>query len=249
MATRSPGEGEARERRQGSPGRADDDSGPIKTGPADELAEEHYLGIAPVYQVPDTTPRTNTIVREAAIPASPVALNATAGSAYAPLIADQLVQARALKTSIEQRALAVMAAAGGLAALVFAFLALSRTLRSAAASGSAQPTAFPDPARELLGVALLLFVVAACIGLYVQTTKPYREVSARGFDQMLAETAWQLQDPVFAGRRVGELQKVLTLESRRVTGRKAYWLNIAIGLEIAAVAVLCLTVVTLMSQG
>jgi hypothetical protein len=248
MATKSPGEGEASKRRQGSQERKDDDSGPIKTGPVDELAQEHYLGIAPVYQVPEMTPRTNTIVREAASPAPSVPLNATAGGAYAPLIADQLAQARALKISIEQRALAVIAAAGGLAALVFAFLALSRTLRSAA-GGSGQTTAFPDPARELLSVALLLFVVAACVGLYVQTTKPYWEVSARGFDQMLAESAWQLQDPVFAGRRVGELQKALTLDSRRVTGRKADLLNIAIGLEIAAVALLCLTVVTLMSQG
>jgi hypothetical protein len=165
------------------------------------------------------------------------------------LIADQLAQIRALKSAIEARAVVVMNVSGALASLVFAFLAVSRTIRVAAPGASLIATFPPDPARELLGSALLLFVVAACVGLSVQATQPYREVSPEGFDQMLEESAWERQDPVFAVRRVAELQRALILEARRVTGQKASRLNVAIGLEIAAIALLSLSVVSLMFQG
>jgi hypothetical protein len=68
----------------------------------------------------------------------PPALTAVAGSVYAGLIADQLTQARALKSSLEQRALAVITTAGTLVSLLFAFTAITNAIHKTV-PGQTQP--------------------------------------------------------------------------------------------------------------
>src|ERR671932_466147 len=84
-------------------------------------------------------------------------LSEVAGSIYAPLITDQLDQERARKAAIEDRALSIAHVSTGFLTL---FVAISTGVR-----GSTSPAALISVAFVPFAVAVMLFVLAAVIGI------------------------------------------------------------------------------------
>lgn len=171
-------------------------------------------------------------------------MDATAASAYSGLILDQLSQARALASSIQQRALSVITTSGTLVTLIFAFGALSRAGQSIGPATATLPrTSLGDPARESLVLSLALFIVAVGLALYVKDDRSYGVViSAAEFRTMLSDDTWTAPDPVLGAYRVAFAEIQMTLKARRIAVDMARLLNLAIGVEIAAVVALTITV-------
>jgi hypothetical protein len=178
-------------------------------------------------------------------PADKPTSDSTAASAYSALILDQLTQARDLASSIQQRALAVITTSGTLVTLIFAFGALSRAVKSIGppTTPTLPATSLGDPARELLVLSLFLFITAVAFALYVQDQKGNGVViSSAGFQTMLSDEAWTSPDAVLGAHKVAAAQVDLTIRARQIVVRMARFLNLAIGLEIAAVVALTITV-------
>src|SRR5450759_1552348 len=97
-------------------------------------------------------------------------LESVAGSAFGPLIADQLTQMRAQKGSLEQRALAVITSSGALVALLFAFTAVANSVKGLGTTGAA---ALPSSARVLMVISVALFVIAVLLALMVNLAFQY----------------------------------------------------------------------------
>jgi hypothetical protein len=179
-----------------------------------------------------------------------VPLNKTAASAYAQLISDQLVQVRAVKASVEQRALVVTTTSGTLVTLVFGFGQLSRAVKSVGTGSTLPITSYSlgTPAREFLTVSLALFGVAFVLALVTQIARSYPEISTEGFTQMLQDAWWTDKDSVLGAQRVAEAQATITLVSRNSTNLKALLLNAAVTVELAAVLCLVGTMMAILYQ-
>jgi hypothetical protein len=171
-----------------------------------------------------------------------------AGKIYGELIADQLTQARTIKNSLEQRALAVITTSGTLVTLLFAFTAVTKAVKSLG-SGHSQDVPLPELTRYLLGAAVIAFVVAVGVALSVNDARRYHEVDKRGFDQILDQAVWSSPDTTLAARRVAELQADLTLIFANMNNHKAKWLNVSLAFEVIALGLLTLAVLTSLSIG
>jgi len=96
----------------------------------------------------------------------------------------------------------------------------------------------PTPARVLLVIALVLFVVAAVLGILVNApTDRYQEADTRDLRRLTDARYWEGRGPI-GSRRAGEV-RIRMLEAARVTNHtKALLLLGATIAEIAAVGVL-----------
>jgi hypothetical protein len=173
------------------------------------------------------------------------ALGLVAGSAFAPLIADQLNQMRAQKGSLEQRALAVITSSGALVALLFAFTAVANSVKGLGAAGAAP---LPPSARVLMVLSVALFVIAVLLALMVNLAFHYDEVDKQGFDYMTGPT-WDSTDVVQAAVEVAVLQAELTMIGHHQNNMKAAALNFAYAAEGAAVLLLAAAVASLVLGG
>jgi hypothetical protein len=155
-----------------------------------------------------------------------------AGDVYGPLFVTMLTEQSARKSSIEQRALAVITTSGGLVSLLIALSALllgkNATLRLNAGS------------RAIIIAAVVAFVAAAILALIANTPRGYGDFSDEDVDRMMHEFDRSEEDArwLVAQRRAEMLKLAMKLNDG-----KAHLLQVAVTTEVAGVALVALGVV------
>jgi hypothetical protein len=159
-----------------------------------------------------------------------------AGSVFSELIAEQLTQERAVKSSLEQRGSLVITTSGTLVALLFGL---------GAVVSSRKDFEVPFDVRVLFAIALGFFVLAAVLGLLANLPWRYREVDERAMRRLVAKDLWN-GPLVPATRRVAEAYVDVLEATRGANELKGRAVRLALGAEIAAVALLSAAIVTVL---
>ncbi|HEV8681174.1 MAG TPA: hypothetical protein VGS09_00135 [Actinomycetota bacterium] len=159
-----------------------------------------------------------------------------AGDAYGPLIEDQLNSERAAKSSFEQRAVAVITTSGVLVSLLFGLAAIVTSTEGFEA---------PYAARVLLAVALGFFLGAAVLGIAVNAPRGYEEAASDNLRLLTEQEFWEARQAI-GSRRAAEVRVEILQNARGANGRKARLLLWAMGLEVAAVAIVGAAVVVVL---
>jgi hypothetical protein len=157
-----------------------------------------------------------------------------AAGVYADLITEQLLEERARKTSLEQRAGFAITSSGALVTLLFA-------LASVAVNGDR--LILPSSADGWLSGALVCFALAAIAGVITNLPRNYGEPTPQSLQEML-------EDPELPKETVGAAI-VVTADARLQTlrtyreqnGVKARLLTCALGLEAAGVVAVSIVVI------
>lgn len=154
-----------------------------------------------------------------------------AGDVFADLINDQLDEERKVKTSLEQRGLAVTTAAVTLSTLILALVGAHLIDLSPHALGR----------RALLVAAIVMFMFSALLG--VLNNRPARGsvMSAAGLNEMVEADTWNRPEPR-ERRRVYEAKVRMINDSRRSNRAKARLLNIAMASEVIAMSLVAASV-------
>lgn len=168
-----------------------------------------------------------------------------AGSVYATVIGDQLTQLRALKASLEQRALAVITTSGALVTLLFAFSGVTTSVKEAVPKG----LALAVPTRTILAAAAGLFVIAVILALAVNDPRQYHELEERDLQRIRQPRKWNSSNTARAAQRVAKLQDSVIRSFRKRNNQKAWILRFAIVAEVAAVVALGVAVGTVLFIG
>jgi hypothetical protein len=155
-----------------------------------------------------------------------------AGTAIGRLIDEQLAEERSRKTSLEARGLSVITTSGVLVTLILGFGGLVKGDKGLMLPGLAKFT--------LVG-GLIVFVLAAAAGLYVNTPLAYVEVRAEDLRVWLEPRLWEAQS-VGGEVRAAEARVEVLAAARALNDRKAIVLVGAIGAEVVAIALLAVTV-------
>lgn len=167
--------------------------------------------------------------------------NQLAGYVYAPLISNQLDLERARKTSIEGRALAVVQLSGG-------FVTIFATLVGFAVGKTSQPG---KAVLFIFAVAAALFLVAAGLAIVAN----YRGNSRSSFAELPSADLtrwldhWQASDQAEASHEAARDQVRVLNGARRLNTQKRQFLSLAVLAEVAAIAMLIVAVVQLVSGG
>lgn len=148
-----------------------------------------------------------------------------AGLAYGELIAEQLVEERSRKESLEARGLSVITSSGVLVTLVLGLSALGT---------EAGTLALPQLARTLLIAAGASFVLAAVCGIAVNFPMPYREVSIAAL-RRLTEARWWDNKVSPARRRTAEARIEVLAAARETNAWKVRFLLAGLIFEVLAV--------------
>jgi hypothetical protein len=149
------------------------------------------------------------------------------GDAYADFIERELVDLRAVTRSLEQRGLAVVSASGVLVALLFGFTAV--------AGGRAELN-IPSSAHPWFYAGLVLFAVAAALGLL--TNLPWRfQATQTAALELVLRDKWS-DPPWMARRRIAVTRLKLYASYRRGNKEKGILLGVAILTELLALSVL-----------
>ena len=154
-----------------------------------------------------------------------------AGPEFAALLEKLNVDQDARKTSLEQRALAVITTSGALATLLFGLVTLST--RSA-------DYQLPRQAGGPLAVALVLFVVAAVLAVLINVPVPYKNFVA-------ARVRPEIWDNWYKGknhalREITASRLDLLEKAQRINGIKAWLLVVGMFAEVLAVGAVAIAV-------
>jgi hypothetical protein len=144
---------------------------------------------------------------------------------YYGLLKDELAAQDARKASFEQRGLAVVTTAGALASLVFGLAAFAST-------GKTHP--LPQDTRELLVLALAVFVAAGVLAILTNLPIVYRVPKPA----QLHRRAQQDENEIDALRWVAGVYEGMLTDAKRKNKCKGELLFGALTLEIAAVIIL-----------
>ncbi|NUW40416.1 hypothetical protein [Nonomuraea rhodomycinica] len=156
-----------------------------------------------------------------------------AGGRYTSLLADQLADERALKGTLEQRAIVVISTSGTLVAIVFGFVSLvTRT------PGYAMPQAVVI----LLGCAFAVLIAASITGLLINLPVRMDVVDDAELAGAAEHPDWNVADPE-SSREEYRLQAALLIRLRRVNGLRARLLFLALVLEVLALGFMAVSVV------
>jgi hypothetical protein len=155
------------------------------------------------------------------------ALSEVAGSVYAGIVKDQLSEERLRKTSLEQRALSVVATSGALATLLFGLAAF--------AVQSAKVSLNPCQ-RYSIVAAVAGFLVAAVLALLVQIPLPYHEAGLDALNDWTKRAPWQSPEVVEAAREEAVIGYFTIKVARFWNGLKAWVLFAAIFFDVLAIA-------------
>lgn len=189
---------------------------------------------------PAMSPSLTSLPRSPPAPTPEVAVPKTAGSSvYGELIAVQLTDEQARKTSLEQRGLAVITTSGVLVSLLFAL--------GAVAVKRAETIGLPLPTRLLLIAALTAFVAAAALGLATNLPRAYVALALADLRRMVTPGLWDKAEGP-AARRVAENRVELVAVARRINATKARLLSWAVGAETVGVALVAAAVAVLLVQ-
>ncbi len=162
-----------------------------------------------------------------------------AGSAYLALVESQLKEERDRKASLEQRAIAVITTSGAIVTLTFGFTAL--------VTNGFNPNAFVKVA---LTVALVLFAVAAGLGVWANRPLDYREADAAALRGLFRKKGdWTNDSPEEARRQTALVECKILAAARDLNRDKAFNLRRAIRTEVAAIVILGLAGVLIFWSG
>jgi hypothetical protein len=150
---------------------------------------------------------------------------ATGVATVAEYVKDELAAQDARKSSIEQRSVAVITTSGGLVTLLFALGALSTRRSDHFQLGGHAPT--------YLGVALILFVLAAVAALVANVPVRYSVMAVEGLRRELMMAPSRTVDHALA--RLTDARLYGLASARDKNRRKAKLLFAAITLEVVAV--------------
>ena len=150
-----------------------------------------------------------------------------AGDFLGPLVSSMLNDAQSRKSSIEQRALAIISSAGVLVSLLIALAAFLLTAEEESGLG-----VIP---RVLLAFAAVCFVVAAALGLWVNTPREHGGMDDEDLDRIVSQGMWH-GDANEARQSVAERQ----IEELKVfvckNNRKGRLVQYAVGVQVLGVA-------------
>ena len=158
--------------------------------------------------------------------------NNSAGYHYSALISEQLENERAIKTSLEQRAMTVVTTAGTLVTLLFALGALVTR------SETYEP---PDASIAFLLFALLAFLLASVAAIATIRVRTYEEVKVEALRPLLDENFWSAKSSI-GERRTAEVRVKILEAARTQNAKKAEALQWAMRFEVAAVGSVAIAV-------
>lgn len=165
-----------------------------------------------------------------------IASGSIAGDAYGQLIKEQLDYDRAVKASLEQRAVTVITTSGVLVSLLFALAATVTDIEGF------EP---PFAARVLLAFAMGSFLVAAILGIAVNRPRDYEVTGQAGLRRIIEEQFWVGPSEI-GSRRSAEVRVDMILSAREANRRKGKLLLGAMVLEVAAVALVGIAVAVIL---
>ena len=161
----------------------------------------------------------------------------TAGEIFANVIDYELEQERARRTSLEQRAMAVVTSSGVLVSLVFGFGALLK--------GQGAAPRLPGSSRVLLALALLAFVAAAVMSLLTNRPRDYKPFGVKASLERMVEEDWFI--PADDARRlIAEFRTGEVDRWRDNNKAKAAYLQWAITLECVGIALLAVAMTVIL---
>jgi hypothetical protein len=154
------------------------------------------------------------------------------GSSYGPTIKAQLDEERATKNSLEARGIGIITTSGVLATLIFGLVTFTR-------GNVNQPhLAIVDTAKWALIAAVVLFSLAALLGLAANLPWWYREALISVLEERVKPEEWSNPDPIEAARYDAVLNVQILKAARKVNGWKAWAVLTGLASEaVAAVAV------------
>ena len=155
----------------------------------------------------------------------------TAGDSYGPFIAKQLAEERARMASFAARGLSVVSTSATLATLVGGFVAIA----------GRDGHAFWLPAAVTLASGAGLLIGACGLGLWVNVPTRYYEPDVEWVKSLTTEGAWA-DDPAYGARLVGETEARTMSMHRGRNATKGKVLAVAVGFELAGVAVIAAAV-------
>jgi hypothetical protein len=155
-----------------------------------------------------------------------------AGQSYGPFIDRQLDEERARKSSLEQRALAVITTSGVLATLLAGFVALA----------GRQAASIDGVPKVLVVLSGGCFVGAAVGGLLANVPRDYQEAAVAWLKKFVEDQVWRGDDRSLADQRIAQVQLGTLDEARSVNDTKARIQTWAMGFEVAAVVFLAASV-------
>ena len=143
-----------------------------------------------------------------------------------------LSEETARKSSIEQRALAVITTSGVLVTLLVALSALI-------VGKNAELHLHTGP-RAALVAAVAVFVAAAILALVTYTPRAYRDFAPEDVERMLKEWDSSVEDArwLVSQAQAGQIKRAV-----EVNEKKALLLQVAVGAEVVAVSLMALGVV------
>ncbi len=163
-----------------------------------------------------------------------------AGGLYLELINDQLQRERDRKTSLEQKGLALVTAAGTLVTLVFGFTTFVRGADAVALS------AFSE---ALFVAALFCFVVAAMTGILSNLPFQSKVVKESALSRLASEPFWSGTNRVMAGRHVAVVTIKILTGARKANDLKAVFVVVSVSFLAAAALLLAATAASVAVHG
>lgn len=156
---------------------------------------------------------------------------------YAAYLEHLVVDQESRKKSLEERGLSVLTTSAALVSLLFGLVAVVTGV---------DDFTLPNAARPPLAIAMVLFVVAAVLGLITNFPRNYSNAQAEGLTTMFGER-WEDSEPI-AQRRVSVTQQQVYAKARGVNGDKAKCLFAAMFIEVVAVIFLTISVAVILAD-
>jgi hypothetical protein len=153
------------------------------------------------------------------------------GEIYADFIEKELTDLRSSKTSLEQRALAVVSASGVVIALLFGFATIGR---------QSSDVEIPSSARIFFYLALGAFALAVVSALVANFPSKLQAAKTAALEAVLRDN-WRDSESV-ARRRIAVTRLKLYGSYRRGNKRKAIGLMVAVAGEVLAVLFLAVAI-------
>lgn len=159
-----------------------------------------------------------------------------AGDSYGKVIEEQLQEERAVKSSLEQRGLAVITTSGAIASLLLGLTAI------AVAGGN---VGTPAVALALAAAALLAFVIAAIAGIACNWPRDVLEGETDDLYRITLGGYWNA-NTALGSRRAARLRVKLLDGARARNEERAQALRVALIAEVFGIALLSIAVVVVL---
>src|SRR5712691_2173112 len=171
-----------------------------------------------------------------------LALGDVSGSSFGPTIRAQLDEERARKTSLESRGIGIVTSSGALATLLFGLVTFTR--------GSINQLHLDvgGTAKWALVVGVLLFAIAALMGLGANLPLNYREAAVVRLENRVKPEEWSKEEPIEAARRDAKLNVDVLKSARGANVWKARAVFIGIAAEAMAGVAVAVAVLAELAQ-